>query len=169
MPKSIRPVQIVGNIAYIPLTKGYNAIVDLCQVERVGCYNWTAAVDGRTVYAYRMVRNGEKQKMLYLHRFILDATSGEIVDHKDGDGLNNRLDNLRFCSAAENGKNKRRAGTNTSGFKGVTYCKRMGMWKAKIVCDGRSFHLGYHVAPELAYEAYQRAAENLHAMFKNAP
>lgn len=64
------------------------------------------------------------------------------IDHMDGDGLNNRPDNLREVTNLENGKNQKLRSNNTSGHMGISWHKTKGYWQAYIKVDGRHIHLG---------------------------
>lgn len=87
------------------------------------------------------------------------------VDHKDGDGLNNRWKNLRPASRFENMRNTRKRSNNTSGFKGVSYVKKHDRWTADIGHFGKRHHLGYFGSPEEAHAAYRVAAIRLHGEY----
>ena len=85
------------------------------------------------------------------------------IDHKDGDKLNNRLDNLREVTRAQNNYN--RATRARSGFKGVK--ARGGKWIATLSGEGHHQHLGTFETRELAHAAYQRAAREHHGDYVN--
>jgi len=105
-------------------------------------------------------------KLVRMHRIIAGANhKDEIVDHINGNTLDNRRSNLRICSNAENGRNRGKNSNNSSGFKGV-FLKR-DKWAAQIKHNGKSIHLGTFKTPEEAHLAYQRAANKLHGRFKN--
>jgi len=81
-----------------------------------------------------------------VHRLIWLITYGEWpkgeIDHIDGNGLNNNLENLRDVSGAENNRNQRLYNTNTSGRCGVCWFNRDSKWRAKIQVDRKTIHLG---------------------------
>jgi len=79
-----------------------------------------------------------------------------MVDHKDGDGLNNQRSNLRRSSALQNSQNQRLSRRNKSGFKGVFF--KGPKWMASIRMNGRSTHLGMFDSAEAAALAYDAAA-----------
>lgn len=161
-PKPIvRALIIKDDYALVPLTQGMFATIDLIDVERVGQLNWHAVADNRTFYAL----SGEK---VGLHNFIAGHKDGHIVDHEDGDGLNNRRSNLRHATHAQNQFNKCINKNNTSGFKGVSYAAHapgVKKWRAAITCNRQYISLGYHLTPELAAAAYDGAAERLFGEF----
>lgn len=110
----------------LPLTRGYVAIVDDDDYERVCMYKWRASVmkpqmDGRVnVYAMRTVTVSKgKETTEYLHRAILRAEKGTQVDHINRNGLDNRKNNLRICTNAENNRNRLPSPGGASKFKGV--------------------------------------------------
>jgi hypothetical protein len=91
----------------------------------------------------------------------------EIIDHINGDTLDNRSENLRICSHFENSQNKGMSSNNTSGYKGVTWSKKSKKWQASIRFNNTVKWLGYHDTPELAYAAYCKAASELHKEYAN--
>lgn len=151
----------------IPLTKGFEAIVDPDDYEVVSTYSWQALVDPnkRTVYAVTAIRepNG-RQKRVLMHRMILGASHSEQIDHRDGDGLNNRRQNLRKATGNQNAYNRRRRVTASNPFRGVERLPS-GRWRATITAEGRRQHLGTFPTAEEAAEAYNRSARTLHGDF----
>lgn len=91
----------------------------------------------------------------------------ELIDHIDQNPLNNNLENLRKSNHAQNLSNRGKQVNNTSGYKGVILDKRDGKWNARIVVNKKSFALGAYKTPELASEAYKRAAIIHHGEFAN--
>ena len=171
MSKPIREIRIEGNIAYIPLTQGYEAIIDAADVHLVARNNWYAEVDRRRdgtvskVYAARKVRLGGASCPVYLHRTIAQTPTGLPTDHKNGDGLDNRRVNLRVVTPSQNSQNQLTSVANTSGFKGVTWNARSAKWQAQIGFQGRKFYLGLFDQIELAALAYATASSKLHGEY----
>ena len=93
-----------------------------------------------------------------MHRFILGARKGEIVDHRNGDGLDNRRDNLRLCVGKENQGNRRLSKNNKSGYKGVCLDNRRGQWVATIYKNRKPIYLGSFNSAIDAANAYDNAA-----------
>jgi hypothetical protein len=97
------------------------------------------------------------------HRVIWAMKHGywppQEIDHINGDGTDNRLENLRAVSPRQNRRNQKTPKTNTSGVLGVYWCKPDRKWKAQIKIDGRKIHLGAFSTIEDAAEA--RAAANV--------
>lgn len=108
---------------------------------------------------------------LYLaHRIVWSKSIGVIgegvfIDHRDGNPFNNRLDNLREASRSQNGMNRRVNRNNASGYKGVSWSKRIGKWKAAITVSKKDIHLGYFQSRWGAYAAYREASSVHHGEF----
>lgn len=166
-----RPIRIVGDIAYIPLTKGYEAIIDAADVHLVEEENWSALVsvraDGevRTVYAQHRIGGRKRQTTIYLHRRIFGDLGAKHVDHIDGDGLNNRRSNLRLATHEQNMANRGSTVRNKSGFKGVFWNKRSKKWAAVIGANRNKHRLGMFGCATAASIAYARASRELHGEF----
>jgi hypothetical protein len=140
------------------------ATVDDGDYERTNAHKWTAVKYPRsnTLYAVK----GSRGNCERMHIFILKYQSGELVDHRDGDGLNNQRSNLRKCTHAQNMQNRIvRQSNNTSGFKGVTWDKGHNKWRSMINKDNKRSHLGYFTCLIKAAKAYDRAAKELHGEF----
>lgn len=90
------------------------------------------------------------------------------IDHIDGNPSNNAIANLRLATRAQQMANIKRASTNTSGFKGVSFHKKSSRWRAYISISGRPKHLGYFDSPERANAAYVEAAKAIRGDFARA-
>ena len=164
--KEARKIRIEGDVAYVPLTKGLEAIIDAADVGLVDGFNWFAHTQTHTSYARRQIYFGSKTHTVYMHRAILGLSDGVEGDHIDGNGLNNRRSNLREANRAQNNQNRRRHKNNSSGIKGVRFHEKSGRWLAKIHFNGKSLHLGSFLSEEEASSAYSRESDRLHAEFK---
>ncbi len=147
----------------IPLTRGYVALVDDEDYERVSQFKWYASVRRKTVYAQREV-GGTAQKM---HRLILGLEPGDksLVDHVDHNGLNNCRSNIRVCTHAENQRNVEKHCDNTSGWKGVIWHKKGQKFAARLRVNSKNIHLGLFHSPISAALEYDRAARKYHGSF----
>ena len=145
----------------IPLTQGKIALVDDADYEWLNQRKWHAANNhGWGWYAERKGAcdsNGKRHTIL-MHRVITGAGLGQQVDHKDRDGLNNQRANLRLCTASQNHANQKRCAGCSSRFKGVTWNKREGKWRARIGVHGERIFLGRFDDEVLAALAYNKAA-----------
>lgn len=131
---------------------------DIWIKRRLGDYRWRLMVSKRAGKTYVTAFVGREG--IYLHRLLVGAVKGQVVDHINGDTLDNRLCNLRIVTARQNRANSRKTKGNTSGFKGVT---RSGTgWVAQIGVNGGREYLGYFTHAERAAQAYDRAAIRIH-------
>lgn len=87
------------------------------------------------------------------------------IDHINGDPGDNRIDNLRLCTHAENCRNGKLRSSNSSGFKGVSFDKSRQKWNAEITHQRRKIHLGRYETREEAAIAYDAAAKKFHGEF----
>jgi hypothetical protein len=166
MTKPIRPIRIEGNIAYVPLTQGKEAVIDVSDLPIVEGFNWYALRDRNTFYAARYARKTDlgRGSFVMMHRVFLGEPDS-MVDHEDGDGLNNRRKNLRLATAAQNAHNSVMKCRNTSGYKGVYWSKRDKKWRSQIMTNSVSKSLGLFDTPEAAAAAYAKASAELHGEF----
>jgi len=137
----------------IALTKGFSTVVDEDIFLNVGHLNWCALTPSPALtYAVRY----EKGKFIYLHRLVLEASKGTVVDHISGNTLDNRRENLRFVSKTENSINKQ-GGYGVSVYRGVWYAKnRNKPWVAEIKIQGTKKILGYFKTEKEAADAYDK-------------
>jgi hypothetical protein len=163
--KPIRPIRVEGNVAYVTLTQGYVAVIDAADVPLVEGRNWCAHRSRNTVYALTSPHRG---RQIPMHRQILDADPALHVDHKDGDGLNNRRSNLRVATVAQNARNRATRRDSSSGVKGVYFDKDRLRWRAAICVAGKITFLGSFSSLEAAAAAYADASARLHGEFGRA-
>ena len=159
---SVTQLPLWGTVE-IPLTRGYVTVVDAVDGDLMQ-FKWRVIPkSGGRFYASRGVPS------LMMHRIILGRVLGRIllsneqVDHVDRDGLNNRRENLRLSTPAQNQQNQRRHIDSTTGYKGVRYNK--GKWMARISVNKVRVYLGVFETPEAAYAAYCDAAKKYHGEF----
>jgi hypothetical protein len=123
----------------IPLTQDKFAIVDAEDYEELSKHKWHTNKSHKSEYAAR--KPGRKH--ISMHRLLLNAPPGLLVDHRDGNGLNNRKSNLRLCTHQENTYNQRPRRGGTSRFKGVYWHKTEKKYTARIRKNGKRYSLGY--------------------------
>jgi hypothetical protein len=141
----------------VPLTNSCRvALVDDEDYERVAARKWRLQ---NGPYA-----SSTNRPHVLMHRFILDAPPDRQVDHRNGDKLDNRRSNLRFCTQSENTANTMLSRQNKTGYKGV-HPDRPGRWKAAIGYGPAWTHLGNYTTPEAAAHAYDNAARERYGEF----
>jgi transposase-like protein len=129
----------------------------------------------RQGYEYVGLCDGiNKPKLQQVHRLVLIAFEGIsknenqiFVDHIDNNKTNNCLFNLRWVSQQQNTFNRLMSKRNTSGIKGVSWCKRSNKWLAQIKSKGKNIHLGYFNNIEDAKLARQNKARELFGDYLN--
>lgn len=128
---------------------------------------WVVPADSKTDLAYAATRTSRRDghKQVMMHRLIIGAQDREIVDHKNGNGLDNRKSNLRLCSYGGNARNQRLKANNTSGYKGVSWNRFDSRWQAYITVNRKRIILGYYDNVLDAALMYDRAAKHYHGEF----
>lgn len=146
----------------IKLTQGKFAIVDDEDYEWLSQYKWCATKKPNTYYAQRGIylsgRKNPKVRQVKMHRQILNAKTGEDVDHRDRNGLNNTRSNLRICTRTQNLSNQRKKKNCSSLFKGASWNKVKKKWQSRIGINHKQKHLGYFDDEIEAAKAYDKAA-----------
>lgn len=163
----------------IPLTRGYVALVDDEDYEKLSAYKWFAHIGNhlkfsdpesagkKLVYAARNrpTVNG-RRGMLQMHREILGlGPKDPNVDHADTNGLNNQRYNLRKADQAQNNANASPRQGETSRYKGVSFDLETGKWRAVIYFRGARRFIGRFRDEVDAAQAYNLAAEELFGEF----
>lgn len=154
----------------IPLTQGQFAKVSVEDYENLSQWKWFAEFSKctRTFYARRNIRTGIKQqRRIGMHRVVLGfiCNDGKRGDHINGDTLDNRRQNLRPATPAQNVQNSCKRRTNTSGYTGVQFHPKTGKWTAKVTKDYTIHYLGLFKTKEQAADARRIAVLRLHGEF----
>lgn len=109
-------------------------------------------------------------KHYYTHRIIFLMFHGhlpKLLDHIDSNPLNNKIENLRAATSAENVRNSKLRKTNTSGIKGVSWDKQHKKWSVAIMVSGKNYRIGRFKDLELAQLAIAEARNKYHQEFAN--
>jgi len=142
-------------VKLIPLTKGYVAIIDSEDYNRLSKFLWITHKDKKRTYAQRALpkENGKQRGETMPHAIMGKPPKGLMIDHINGNGLDNRKCNLRFVTNRQNCMNRHQA--KSSKYPGVTWDKRARKWTAQAQINGKHVHIGTYKSEELAYAAYQ--------------
>lgn len=151
----------------IKLSRNKITIVDLQDFVWLSQFKWHFS--GGYAVRVQNVKNGEvdscyRAKTLYMHKEILKRKYGKIVeaskgDHINTDKLDNRRDNLRLATNAENCRNSvKQDGNYSSEYKGVSWYKKYNKWRARITFEGKAYLLGYYKEEMDAALAYDLGA-----------
>ena len=150
----------------IYVSRGGDMIVDDDVYEWASKNRWHVDSKG---YARRKQRYGPRKEnkthIIRLHRLIINAPEDMQVDHINGNKLDNRRENLRLCTNAQNCQNQTKRKTNTSGYKGVCFHKKTNKWTAAISVNYKRIYLGLFNTAAEAGKAYSEAAKKYHKDF----
>lgn len=156
----------------IPLTRGVVALVDDEDYAAMSAVKWFAHPSRRTNgdmfwYAARMIpgRKDHERGLLMMHRVILNVPKGLVVDHIDGNGVNNTRANLRICTQAENMRNIRLRSDSRNPHKGVQWRPHANAYGVRVTVNHTTHWVGYFKDPEEAARARDEAAKRLHGEF----
>jgi len=139
------------------------AVVDRIDEATVKGYRWRLSNRSDGLEQSYVVA-WHRGQHIFMHRLIMGATERQVVDHINGDGLDNRRSNLRFCTTAENSRNsKKYTRSATSKLKGV--CRVDRGWRAQIMHMYKKYNLGTFATEEAAAHAYDAAARRLFGEF----
>lgn len=134
------------------------ALISLDMVEKTSQYRWYE--DGNN---YVMSHINDIQASL--HRFVLNAQPNQLVDHINGNKLDCRNENLRFCTQSQNAMNSITPNNNTSGYKGVSWQPTRKQWRAYITIHRKQIHLGTYDNIDDAIKARQIGDIKYHDVF----
>jgi hypothetical protein len=148
-----RPVSIGDGSCSIELTRGHITFIDEADAPALAACNWQVVFGNSPNLPYAKGCMDGKS-WIRMHRFLMQAPKHLVVDHIDGNTLNNRRANLRLATREENDKNRQLQKNNKTGFKGVTIGNRA--FVASIAINKRAVYLGtFRTAIEaaLSYDA----------------
>lgn len=153
----------MSRVSKITLKTGEVASVDMSDIHLVKEYRWHRG-GTKNQYAVAYAREGRGKSPLYLHRLIMGAGDGEIVDHINGDPLDCRKANLRIVTRSQNAAN-RSVTKNPSGYRGVFYFPQRRKYQARVTCEGGVFRAPYRKAAKQAATDFDSLARALFGEF----
>lgn len=150
-------------------------LVDDDDYELVSRHTWHVVVSGNTKKTYYAKtnlprdKNGKRRSPMCMHRLIMkcEPGDGKIIDHKDGDGLNNTKENLRFATQSQNQMNKGKTNRSKTGYLGVYDCgdSTTNKYIARVNKDGVRHHVGRFSCKIEAAKARDKMAKEIHGEF----
>lgn len=143
----------------VNLPGGFFVAVDESDLPNVLAYKWLVKKAPRTFYAYTKLMLLGRMTTYTMHRLIVDPPPDLVVDHINGNGLDNRRANLRACTRMQNSWNQRLSSRNTSGYKGVSWNAQHQRWAARLYANKTLVLDEYFDSAETAYKAYCAAAK----------
>jgi len=149
-----RPPTPTGEtVKTIPLGDGFYAYVDAADLDWLNQWTWCL----HNGYAARR----ERGKTIYLHREIMQAPEGMVVDHRNHNRLDDTRANLKVCKQGENLRNTEKRRGTASRFRGLYFCPRTGKWCPRIRFEGKYLYLGSFAEEIAAARAYDYKAVEL--------
>jgi len=133
--------------------------IDEADLETIRPYTWLICNDAPRFYALTYIN----RKPVRMHQML---TGFPKTDHKDGNGLNNKRDNLRVCNSNQNQHNRRKHKTGSSKYKGVRLTPT-GKWQARIKFHSKEIYIGSFDFEIDAAKAYDSKAKELFGEFCN--
>lgn len=153
----------------IKLTQNKHALVDDEDYEYLNQWKWQVVNMKDTFYAHRKIwlKREKRYKTICMHRIIMNAPNGRVVDHINHNSLDNQRENLRICTQSQNLGNSRLRSDNKSGIKGVYWSKNRNKWVAQIRINSKSKYLGIFTDINVAKNVYEKEAKQHFGEFYN--
>lgn len=156
-PRKLNTIKILDSIAYIKCKHG-DVLIDIDDLPNVCNYTWfTKKAVNNSYYVYCSITENKKDKKLLLSRLLMNPPKTMVVDHIDGNSLDNRRSNLRICTKGENNRNAKKNKRGLVKYKGVGI-RKSGRYYAQIQFNGINHCLGTYDTPEEAAKIYNKYA-----------
>jgi hypothetical protein len=161
--------------------RGYDVLIDDEDIERILKYKWQVFKgqqrgEGYVYFVYGSgsgygKQRGKRHDRIHLHRLIINAPKGSIVDHADGNTLNNHKSNLRICNSVESARNRGVFKNNKTGYRGVFFKKLGGInrFQTNISINGKIHNLGNYATAEAAAYIHEEVAKIVFGEYYRRP
>jgi hypothetical protein len=156
----------------IPLSgkhgKGKVVIVSPCDYAILKPFKWWVKFSGvnrQQAYIKTSFRVNGKQRYISIHRMIMNPKIDQEVDHINGNGLDNRRENLRVCTTAENVRNSSKRKDSTHQYKGTVFVKNRNRWRSRIQVNGKRYWSGYFKTEIEAAKRFDEMAKKYHGEY----
>jgi hypothetical protein len=147
--KNTNTFTVQGAVVTAKMTSGETFDFDIQDFEQVASHSWSKSKTGYPVANIN-------KKVIKLSRFLLNPEDDKVVDHINGNPLDNRRCNLRLCSPKENARNSSVSKNSQTGVLGVSYAPK-GRYRARIMVDRKGITLGYYDTLEEAVKSREKA------------
>ena len=148
------------------LGQGKWTLLDVKDYYRLRFLKWVVYGNGTNLYAIRLrLTDPNKTSTVYMHREIMNPPPDLVVDHRNCDGLDNRKQNLRFATHAQNTRNRRKKKNGSSQFLGVYFNKEKSTWDSQLMHNGKKIWVGRFDNEIDAAKAYDETARKYHGEF----
>jgi len=137
--------------------KNYEVLIDDSDWDLIKNYKWFIANKKGTIYIQSFCKVNKKRVTYQLARVIMDAPSDMLVDHINGNTLDNRKINLRLANKRTNAQNMRPNKNTTSKYKGVCWSSNRNKWRANIFYK-KQIYIGRFNLEKDAALAYNKSA-----------
>ena len=153
-----------GDHTWLPLNDGFVVLVSPQHGPLLTMWRWYATKDHGTYYARRAKSrptiNGQCVLSITMHRVFCPCNGSFVVDHENGNGLDNRESNLNPLPEALNKQKQRKKSGATSRYRGVSFYKNK--WRVTLQKDRKQIFLGYYRSEEAAARAYDQRVIEVH-------
>ena len=157
---------ILQGCSTVQLTKGKIALIDQSDAEMTSKIKWYAC-ETNAGYFYAACHGGNCHSSkihVFMHRYLMGEPTGMKVDHRNGDSMDCRRENLRICTQSQNVRNRRKV-RGSSKYKGVHFQATRNKWAVQISENGKSQHVGLFSDEREAAKAYDRRAKDAFGEF----
>lgn len=107
-------------------------LIDTEDYEKLKNYYWFIEKGGSSFYAKTDILENGKYKKVFMHRLIKDCPTNRVIDHRNGNGLDNRKQNLKICTSKINSQNTKLSARNTTGYRNIHFLKNSGKYEVSV-------------------------------------